>query len=146
MFSKISKKRSIIASVCLALAIISAGAVLLSGCATGIGAAAGAAIGALGDTNNRYRGAVNGAAIGGVAGLLVDGTKYYLEKKAAEKAAMTGQTVTYHNESGAVVTATPGQQSASTNCRKITTTTTVNGNSSTKIEEVCEGRKQNNNY
>jgi len=59
-----------------------------------IGAVAGAALGALIDKNNRWRGAV----IGGVAGALIGGTAGYIMDKAAKEAAVTKKPVTYISE------------------------------------------------
>ncbi|RKX61191.1 MAG: hypothetical protein DRP29_01055 [Thermodesulfobacteriota bacterium] len=61
-----------------------------------IGAVTGAALGALIDKNNRWRGAV----IGAVAGAIVVGSAVYISEKAAQEAAKTKKTIIYTSEDG----------------------------------------------
>lgn len=62
----------------------------------GAGAAIGAGAGALIDSNNRWRGAVIGGALGAVLG----GTLTEISSRAAREAAAEGRPVTYQSENG----------------------------------------------
>jgi len=135
--------------------------VMLSNCTTtqgnatyqgaGLGAAIGAATGAIIDDDNRWRGAAIGALIGGVAG----GAITEISKKASAQAynAPTGQTVVIREaESNTVVQASPVSDkyynpNARTECRKIHKRIIENGRvMKDVIEEVCESTKTENKY
>ncbi len=126
--------------------------VILSNCTTtqgnatyqgaGLGAAVGAATGALLDNHNPWRGAVIGAAAGAVLG----GGLVEISKQASVQAAQTNQPVVYQQGS-TVVEATPMTYNQETHCHKVHKRIWRDGKLiEDRIEEVCEGNKTTNTY
>jgi len=136
-----------------ALVIISSLAFPLAGCVTtqqtyqgaAVGSVAGAGIGALIDSHNRWRGAAIGAAIGA----LVGGTLTEISARAAREAALEDRTVVYKSEDGrTVVESTPlPQENASTHCHKVRTRVWRDGTLvKDTVREVCESDKTVRSY
>ena len=126
---------------------------LVTSCATstrtyqgaGIGAAGGAGVGALIDSDNPWRGAAIGAAIGALLG----GTLTEINTRAAREAAAQNQPVTYRADNGhTVVQAEPmGAPDEHTHCRKVRTRTWKDGKLvNDEVKEVCESEKNENKY
>ncbi|NPA48581.1 MAG: glycine zipper 2TM domain-containing protein [Thermodesulfobacteria bacterium] len=126
--------------------------VLLSNCSTtrenatyqgaGLGAAVGAAAGALLDDDNPWRGAVIGAAAGAVLG----GGITEISKRASTEAASSQRPVVYTRGS-TVVEATPLAYNQHTKCHKLRKRIWRDGKlEEDRIEEVCEGQKITNTY
>ncbi len=126
--------------------------VMLSNCTTtqgnatyqgaGLGAAVGAATGAILDDHNPWRGAVIGAAAGAVLG----GGLVEISKQASAQAAQTNQPVVYQQGS-TVVEATPVAYNQETHCHKVHKRVWQDGKLiEDRIEEVCEGNKTTNTY
>ncbi len=125
---------------------------LLTNCATtqdnatyqgaGLGAAVGAATGALLDEHNPWRGAV----IGATAGAILGGGITEISKKASTEAAQKNQPVVYQY-GNRVVEATPMAYNQRTHCHKVHKRIWQDGNLvEDRIEEVCEGNKTTNTY
>ncbi len=126
--------------------------IVLSNCTTtrenatyqgaGLGAAVGAAAGALLDDDNPWRGAVIGAAAGAVLG----GGITEISKQASSEAAATQQPVVY-SQGTTVVEATPLAYNQHTKCHKVRKRIWRDGKLvEDRIEEVCEGQKVTNTY
>lgn len=130
------------------LTLIGLAAVLhLTGCATTpypyqggtVGAAVGAAAGALIDKENRWRGAVIGGALGSALGALTT----EIAARAAREAAMAGRPVTYQSVDGwQRVEAQPLGYDAKTRCHKVHERIWQGGKLvQDRIREVCKGEK-----
>ncbi len=135
----------------LVLSLFLLATLVLSSCATtqenatyqgaGVGAAIGAAAGAVIDNNNRWR----GAAIGAAAGALFGATVTEISKRATEDAIRKNQTVRY--KSGNTVVEASPMPSEKTNCHKVRKRVWENGKLvKDTIEEVCESEKTENRY
>ncbi len=125
---------------------------LLSNCTTtrenatyqgaGLGAAVGAAAGALLDDDNPWRGAVIGAAAGAVLG----GGITEISKQASAEAVSSQRPVVY-SQGSTVVEATPLAYNQHTKCHKVRKRIWKDGRLvEDRIEEVCEGQKISNTY
>ncbi len=108
----------------------------------GLGAAVGAATGALLDDDNPWRGAVIGAAAGAVLG----GGITEISKQASAQAASNQRPVVYSQDS-TVIEATPLAYNQHTKCHKVRKRIWRDGRLvEDRIEEVCEGQKVTNTY
>ncbi len=110
----------------------------------GTGAAIGGVAGALLDHRHPWRGGVIGAAIGAVVGAtLVD-----ISMKASREAATTGRPVEYRTEDGrGVCRAEPVDYDAHTRCNKIHERVWEDGKLvKDEVREVCESEKYERGY
>ncbi|WP_022852695.1 YMGG-like glycine zipper-containing protein [Thermodesulfatator atlanticus] len=107
-----------------------------------LGAAVGAVAGALLDDGNPWRGAV----IGGTMGAVLGGGLAELSSEASASAATTGQPVVYR-QGNTVVEATPLNYNQQTKCHKVRKRIWQNGQLvQDHVEEVCEAQKVTNSY
>lgn len=116
-----------------------------------IGAATGAAIGALLNKHNRFQGAIIGGAIGGAAGYAIGA----IQQQAIDKAIATNRPVAMRrntpNGGWQEVQATPEKTyynpQKHTICHKVRTRIIENGVvKEDKVKEVCKGVKKTNEY
>jgi hypothetical protein len=109
-----------------------------------IGAATGAAAGAILSHDNKWKGGV----IGGVIGALAGATISEIAKRGAIEAAQTNQPVRYQSNDGRVVyQADPVGYDAQTRCHKVHEQIYENGKLvKDQIKEVCESNKTEGNY
>lgn len=125
---------------------------LLSSCATteqtykgaGIGGALGALAGALVDRDNRWRGAIVGGALGAALG----GTVTEISARASREAAESGRAVTYESSDGYQrIEASPLAYNAVTRCHKIREKVWQDGKLvKDEVREICESEKTENTY
>ncbi|MEW6570990.1 MAG: glycine zipper 2TM domain-containing protein [Nitrospirota bacterium] len=110
----------------------------------GAGAALGGLAGALLDSKNPWRGGVIGAAIGGVAGA----TLTDISMKASQEAAATGRPVEYRTEDGrGIYRAEPIDYNAQTRCHKVHERVWEDGKLiKDQVREVCEAEKFERTY
>jgi outer membrane lipoprotein SlyB len=110
----------------------------------GAGAALGGIAGALLDHRNPWRGGVIGAAIGGVAGA----TLTDISMRASKEAANEGRPVEYRTTDGrGVYRADPVEYNAQTKCHKVQERVWEDGRLvKDQVREVCEGDKYENRY
>lgn len=107
------------------------------------GAAAGAAVGSVAglliDKNNRWRGAM----IGGLLGAALGGTVTEISQRASREAAQEGKPVVYQSNDGFQrVEATPVDYNQNTNCHKIRERIWQDGKLvKDEVKEVCESDK-----
>jgi hypothetical protein len=151
------KKR--VVSMCMALGLMISAigtSTLLSSCATlqptsqrtyegaGVGAALGSVAGLLIDKDNRWRGAV----IGGLIGAAVGGTVTEISQRAAREAAYEGRPVAYQSADGFQrVEATPVGYDASTKCHKVRERVWQDGQLvKDEVREVCESDRVEPGY
>lgn len=123
---------------------------LLFGCTqyhargAGVGAAVGGIAGALLDSKNPWRGGVIGGALGAVAGA----TLTDISMQASKEAATTGRPVEYRTSDGrGVYRADPVGVDEHTRCKKIQERAWEDGKLvKDQIKEVCEGEKYERRY
>ncbi len=125
---------------------------LLSSCATteqtykgaGIGGALGALAGALVDRDNRWRGAIVGGALGAALG----GTVTEISARASREAAESGKAVTYESSDGyQKIEASPVAYNTVTKCHKIREKVWQDGKLvKNEVKEICEGEKTESTY
>lgn len=110
----------------------------------GAGAAVGGVAGALLDRKNHWRGGVIGAALGALAGA----TFVDVSMRASRESAATGRPVEYRTEDGrGVYRSEPLDYNAQTRCRKVHERAWEDGNLvKDQIKEVCEGEKYERRY
>lgn len=110
----------------------------------GAGAAVGGIAGALLDRKNHWRGGVIGAALGALAGA----TFVDVSMRATREAAYSGRPVEYRTEDGrGVYRSEPLDYDARTKCRKVQERAWEDGNLvKDQIKEVCEGEKYERRY
>ncbi|MBM4139892.1 MAG: glycine zipper 2TM domain-containing protein [Nitrospira sp.] len=110
----------------------------------GAGAAVGGVAGALLDRKNHWRGGVIGAALGALAGA----TFVDVSMRATREAAYSGRPVEYRTEDGrGVYRSEPLDYDARTKCRKVQERAWEDGNLvKDQIKEVCEGEKYERRY
>jgi hypothetical protein len=133
-----------------ALVIILSLSVVLYGCTqyhaqgAGAGAAVGGIAGALLDHKNPWRGGVIGAALGGVAGATITD----ISMRASQEAAASGKPVEYRTTDGTgVYRADPIGYTAETKCHKVRERTWENDQLvKDQIREVCESDKTEPTY
>lgn len=111
---------------------------------TGIGAGLGAITGALLDHKNPWRGAIAGAAIGGVAGYTITD----ISARGAQEAAQSGRVVQYRSDDGrGYYRAEPLDYDAVTRCRKVKETVWDSGRQvKEQVREVCESTTTRHGY
>ena len=110
----------------------------------GAGAAIGGIAGALLDHKNPWRGGVIGAALGGVAGA----TLTDISMRASQEAAASGKPVEYRTTDGrGVYRADPVDYSAQTKCHKVRERVWENDQLvKDQVKEVCESDKTESTY
>ncbi len=110
----------------------------------GAGAAIGGIAGALLDHKNPWRGGVIGAALGGVAGA----TLTDISMRASQEAAASGKPVEYRTTDGrGVYRADPVDYSAQTKCHKVRERVWENDQLvKDQVKEVCESDKYESTY
>ncbi|NIP38824.1 MAG: glycine zipper family protein [Candidatus Dadabacteria bacterium] len=103
------------------------------------GAAVGSVAGLLIDKDNRWRGAV----IGGLIGAALGGTVTEISQRAAREAAAEGKPVAYESKDGFQrVEATPVSYNSNTDCHKIRERIWQDGELvKDEIKEVCDSKK-----
>lgn len=109
-----------------------------------IGAATGAAAGAILTQNNKWKGGV----IGGIIGAIAGATIAEISKRGAVEAVQTNKPVRYQTEDGrGVYEAEPVGYDAKTRCHKVQERIYENGKLvKDQIKEVCEGEKIERKY
>jgi len=149
------KKRliSLLIAISLLFSVVGASS-LLSSCATtpspataqgaGVGAALGSVAGLLIDRHNRWRGAV----IGGLIGAAIGGTVTEISQRAAREAAYEGRPVAYQSSDGFQrVEATPVGYDANTKCHKVRERVWQEGKLvKDEVREVCESDRTEPGY
>lgn len=111
---------------------------------TGVGAALGGIAGALLDKKNPWRGGVIGGALGGLAGATITD----VSMRASQEAAATGKPVEYRTADGrGIYRADPMDYNAQTKCRKVRERTWEGGKLiKDQVKEICEGEKFERKY
>jgi hypothetical protein len=146
---------SLFMSVSLLFSVLASSA-LLSSCATvqptsqrtyegaGVGAALGSVAGLLIDKDNRWRGAV----IGGLIGAALGGTVTEISQRAAREAAYEGRPVAYQSNDGFQrVEATPVSYDAGTKCHKVRERIWQDGKLvKDEIREICDSERTDPGY
>ena len=119
------------------------------GCATStqkaalVGGTVGAIAGSLLDSHNRWR----GGAIGAGLGALLAGSITEMSTRASREAAATNKTVSYTDENGNTVVASPAGINQQTKCKKVVKRMYSGGQIiSETMDEICEGEKITNTY
>lgn len=112
--------------------------------AAGVGAALGSVAGLLIDRHNRWRGAV----IGGLIGAAIGGTVTEISQRAAREAAYEGRPVAYQSSDGFQrVEATPIGYDANTKCHKVRERIWQEGKLvKDEVREVCESDRKEPGY
>jgi len=110
----------------------------------GVGAAVGGIAGALLDRKNPWRGGVIGGALGAVAGATITD----ISMQASREAAVTGKPVEYRTSDGrGVYRADPIAYNEQTKCRKVQERVWEDGRIvKDQIKEICEGEKTEPRY
>ncbi len=110
----------------------------------GIGAAVGGLAGAILDRRNPWRGGVIGGAFGAIAGASVADIATQGERQAVD----TGRPVEYRTEDGrGVYRADPMPEDESTHCKKVHERIWEDGKLvKDRVKEICEGEKYENRY
>ena len=110
----------------------------------GAGAAIGGIAGALLDHKNPWRGGVIGAALGGVAGATITD----ISMRASQEAAASGKPVEYRTTDGrGVYRADPVDYSAQTKCHKVRERVWENDQLvKDQVKEICESDKTESTY
>jgi len=141
-------------SMALFLSVLLLSSVIMSSCAAGpspqtsqgaaVGAALGSVAGLLIDDNNRWRGAVIGGLIGGALG----GSLSEISQRASREAAYGGRPVAYQSRDGFQrVEASPVGYNAQTNCHKVRERIWQDGNLvKDEVKEICESEKTEGGY
>lgn len=141
-------------SVALILSILLLSSVIMSSCATGpspqtsqgaaVGAALGSVAGILIDDKNRWRGVVIGGLIGGALG----GSLSEISQRASREAVYAGRPVAYQSRDGfQKVEASPVGYNAQTNCHKVRERIWQDGNLvKDEVKEICESEKTEAGY
>jgi outer membrane lipoprotein SlyB len=109
-----------------------------------IGAATGAAAGAILNNNNKWKGGTIGGVIGAIAGATIS----EIARRGAIEAAQTNQPVQYQSNDGRVVyQAQPEGYDAQTKCHKVHEKIYENGKLvKDQVKEVCNSDKTEGNY
>jgi hypothetical protein len=110
----------------------------------GAGAAIGGAAGAMIDHNNRWRGGLLGAALGGVFGA----TMTDISMRASQESAAANRPVEYRTTDGsAVYRADPLPSDEKTHCKKVRERVWENDKLvKDQVREVCEGERTDRSY
>lgn len=137
-------KKFVILAICISFLVMFVGCTKYHAQGAGTGAALGGIAGALLDSKNPWRGGVIGAAIGGVAGATVTD----ISMRASQEAAQEGQPVEYRTTDGrAVYRADPVSYNAQTQCHKVRERVWENDKLvKDKVREVCESDKTEPTY
>jgi len=110
----------------------------------GVGAAVGGIAGALLDRRNPWRGGVIGGALGAVAGATITD----ISMQASREAAVSGKPVEYRTNDGrGVYRAEPLSYDEHTKCRKVQERVWEDGRLvKDQVKEICEGEKYERRY
>jgi hypothetical protein len=144
MTKEVREMKKIISIAAIFVLFIFAGCTEYHAKGAGIGAAVGGIAGALLDNGNPWRGAVIGGALGAMAGATVTD----ISMKASQEAAATGKPVEYRTTDGrGVYRADPIGYNARTNCHKIQERVWEDGKLiKNEIKEICRGNKTEQRY
>ena len=137
-------KKIVVLLLALSLAFVLYGCTKYHAQGAGTGAALGGVAGALLDSKNPWRGGVIGAAVGGVAGA----TLTDISMRASQEAAQENRPVEYRTTDGTgVYRADPVSYNAQTKCHKVRERVWENDELvKDQVREVCESEKTEPTY